>query len=173
LASIKAGTGIYIIQFIDNNYIKGYIFIMKRNIFLIFFCSLVFSTVCVYGQEYDSQALKFFKSSVENLMNGNYGKAVEDSSRAIRIDPDSAVTYVIRARAYFEMGDMDRAIADSTQAIRRDRNNVGAYSIRGNAYGKKGDMDRAIADWKSILKINPDADEAKINIEKASLQRSF
>ena len=145
---------------------------MKRNIFLFILCLLVFSAV-LFGQEYDSQALRFLKISVESLMNGNYNKAIEYSTRVIKIDPDSAVTYVIRARAYFELGDMDKAIADSTQAIRRDRNNIGAYSIRGNAYGRKGDMDRAIADWKAILKINPDADEAKLNIEKAGLQRGF
>jgi len=145
---------------------------MKRYIFLFFFGFIAFSTVsvCVYGQEFDSQALRFFKSSVENLMNGNYNRAIEDSSRVIRIDPNSAVTYVVRARAYFEIGDFDRAIADSTQAIKRDRNNVGAYTIRGSAYGKKGDIDKAVADWKAILKINPNSDEAKLNIEKAGLQ---
>jgi tetratricopeptide (TPR) repeat protein len=145
---------------------------MKRSIFLFLLCFLIFSAG-LFGQEYDSQALRFLKMSVENLMSGNYIKAVEYSTRVIKIDPDSAVTYVIRARAYFELGDMDKAIADSTQAIRRDRNNIGAYSIRGNAYGRKGDMDRAIADWKAVLKINPDADEAKLNIEKAGLQRGF
>jgi len=146
---------------------------MKRNVFLFFICFLIFSTISVYTQEYDSQALKYLKSGIENLMNGNYYKAIEDCTRVIRIDPKSAVTYVIRARAYFELGDMDKAIADSTLAIRRDRENIGAYSVRGNAYGQKGDTDKAIADWKAILKINPDYDEAKINIEKAGLQRSF
>jgi tetratricopeptide (TPR) repeat protein len=145
---------------------------MKRNIFLFILCFLILS-VGLFGQEYDSQALRFLKMSVENLMSGNYLKAIEYSTRVIKIDPDSAVTYVIRARAYFELGDMDKAIADSTQAIRRDRNNIGAYSIRGNAYGRKGDMDRAIADWKAVLRINPDADEARLNIEKAGLQRGF
>jgi len=146
---------------------------MKRSIFLFIFCFIAFSVVSVYGQEYDSQALRFFKSSVENLINGNYIRAIEDSSRAIKIEPNSAVTYVIRARAYFEIGDMDKAIADSTQAIKRDRNNIGAYSIRGNAYGRKGELDRAIADWKAILKINPNFDDAKLNIEKAGLQLGF
>jgi len=145
---------------------------MKRGVFLFLLCFLIFSAG-LFAQEYDSQALRFLKISVENLMSGNYIKAIEYSTRVIKIDPDSAVTYVIRARAYFELGDMDKAIADSTQAIRRDKNNIGAYSIRANAYGRKGDMDRAIADWKAVLKINPDADEAKLNIEKAGLQRGF
>jgi len=143
---------------------------MKRYIFLFFFGFIAFSTISLYGQELDSQALRYFKSSIENLMNGNYNRAIEDSTRVIRIDPNSAVNYVVRARAYFEIGDMDRAIADSTQAIRRDRNNIGAYTIRGNAYGKKGDTDKAIADWNAILKINPNSDDAKLNIEKAGLQ---
>jgi len=146
---------------------------MKRNILLFSLCFLVFSAVFVYGQDYDSQALRYLKSGVENLMKGNYAKAIEDCTRVIRLDQKSAVTYVIRARAYFELGDFDRAIADSTQAIKRDKENIGAYSIRGNAYGKKGDLDKAVADWKEILKINPDYDDAKLNIEKAGLQRGF
>jgi len=145
---------------------------MKRGVFLFILCLLVFS-VGLFGQEYDSQALRFLKISLENLMNGNYIKAIEYSTRVIKIDPKSAVTFVIRARAYFELGEMDKAIADSTQALKLDRSNISAYSIRGNAYGRKGDMDKAIADWKAILKINPDADEAKSNIEIASLQRGF
>jgi len=144
---------------------------MKRIIFLFLLCFLVLSTLSVYAeQEYDSQALRYLKSSILNLMNGNYKKAIEDSTRVIKIDPDSAVTYVIRARAYYELGDMDKAIADSTLAIKHDRENTGAYSIRGGAYVKKGDIDKAVADWKAILKINPDADEAKLNIEKAGLK---
>jgi tetratricopeptide (TPR) repeat protein len=145
---------------------------MKRSLFFVLFCFLAFSAG-VYGQEYNSQALRYFKSSLANLMNGNYAKAIEDSSRAIKLEPKSAVSYVVRARAYFELGDLDRAIADSTQAIRRDKENIGAYLIRGDAYGNKGDLDRAIADWEAILKINPDFDDAKLNIEKAGLQRSF
>jgi len=145
---------------------------MKRSIFFSFFCFLIFSAA-VYGQEYDSQALRYLKSGIDNLMKGNYNKAIEDCTRVIRLDPKSAVTYVIRARAYFELGDMDRAIADCTLAIRRDKENIGAYSVRGSAYGRKGDLDRAIADWRAILKINPDYDDAKINIEKAGLQRGF
>jgi tetratricopeptide (TPR) repeat protein len=146
---------------------------MKRGLFLLLFCFLLFSTVCLYAQEYSSQALRFFKSGLENLMNGDYNKAIEDSSRAIRIEPNSAVTYVIRARAYFEIGDLDKAIADSTQAIRRDRNNIGAYTIRSSAYVEKGEIDKAVTDWKAILKINPNYDDAKLNIEKAGLQLGF
>ncbi|MDR2941906.1 MAG: tetratricopeptide repeat protein [Treponema sp.] len=146
---------------------------MKRSLFLFILCFLVFSSLCLYAQEYDNQALRYLKSGLLNLMNGNYKKAIEECNKVIRIDPDSAVTYVLRARAYFELGDIDRAIADSTQAIKRDKENIGAYLIRGNAYGKKGDLERAIADWNAILKINPDFDDAKLNIEKAGLQRGF
>jgi tetratricopeptide (TPR) repeat protein len=146
---------------------------MKRNLFLIFFCFLIFATAGLNAQDYDNQALRYLKSGVANLMSGNYIKAIEDCTRVIRLDPNSPVTYVMRARAYYELGEMDRAIADCTLAIRRDRENVGAYLIRGNAYGNKGDLDKAVSDWQAILKINPDFDEAKLNIEKADLQRGL
>jgi tetratricopeptide (TPR) repeat protein len=145
----------------------------NRPILPVLFCLFIFTSIpLVYGQDYNPNALRYFKSSIENLMKGDYDQAVEDSSRVIKIDPESAVSYVIRARAYFEMGDFDSAIADSTEAIKRDRNNVGAYTIRANAQGKKGNTTRAIADWNAVLRINPNADDARLNIERARQQIS-
>jgi tetratricopeptide (TPR) repeat protein len=130
-------------------------------------------SVSVYAEEYNHRALRHLKSAVEHLMNGEYENAIEECTNVIRIDPESAVTYVMRARAYFELGNMDRAIADSTEAIRRDRNNAGAYSIRGSANAAKGNIERAVADWNAVLRINPQAAEAAANIEKVRQQRGL
>jgi tetratricopeptide (TPR) repeat protein len=143
----------------------------------VFFSALI----CLYifmaipsadGQtSYDSRALGHFKTSLENLIHGDYEKAIESCNQVLRIDPNSAVTYTIRARAYYEMGDFDKAIADCTQAIRLDKNNVSAFSIRGSAQVKKGDYNKAISDWEAALKINPNVTDLNLNIEKARQER--
>jgi tetratricopeptide (TPR) repeat protein len=135
----------------------------------IFFLLLVFCAFThVNGQEsYNYYTLEYFKQSLECLVNGDYYNAISCCSQVLRRDPNSAVTYTIRARAYYELGDMPKAIEDCTQAIRIDKNNISAYSIRANAYAKANDRNRAVRDWQAVLKMNPGNAEAKYNLELA------
>jgi tetratricopeptide (TPR) repeat protein len=147
---------------------------MKKNTtFWLFLLSFVLTAVPVLAQAeepYNPWALEHFKRSLEYLVTGDYNNAILSCNEVLRRDPNSSVTYTIRARAYFESGYYDNAIADCTLAIRIDRNNIGAYSIRGNAYARKGDRNRAITDWQAVLRINPDNSEARQNIERARVQ---
>jgi tetratricopeptide (TPR) repeat protein len=147
---------------------------MKKNTaFWVFFLSFVISAVPVMAQpveEYNPWALEYFKRSLEYLVTGDYTNAISSCNEVLRRDPNSSVTYTIRARAYFESGYYDNAIADCTLGIRIDRNNIGAFSIRANAYARKGDRTRAIADWQAVLRLNPDNNEARQNIELAQTQ---
>jgi len=155
--------------------------VLKKNrIFLIVLFCLLFSAIPnLYAQRqqpqqpYNAVALEHLKRSLEALVLGDYQTAILSCNRVIRLDPDSAVTYVIRARAYYELNDYDRVIADCTQAIRLDRNNAAAYNIRGNAYGQKNDLNKAISDWQAALRVNPEIDEARQNIELAEQRRSL
>jgi len=148
--------------------------IKKRMIFSGLLCLNLFIIQHVYGQsEYDPKALAFFKSSLSNLVHGEYEKAIADCNQVLRIDPNSSVTYTVRARAYFEIGDMDRVIADCTKAISNDRNNLSAFNIRASAYSIKGDYDRAIKDWQAALRIDSNLDEARENIEKVKKLRGY
>jgi len=140
-----------------------------RVIFSLFFFLFILTAVInVSGQEsYNYYALEYFKKSLEALVIGDYDGTIANSTQVLIRDPNSAVTYAIRARAYYEKGNMTRAIEDCNQAIRIDRNNISAYSIRGNAYIMTGDKTRALRDWQTVLRLNPDNIEAKRNIELA------
>jgi len=133
-------------------------------------CFFVFANAFVFAQmipQYNHFALEHLKRSLEFLLQSDYQNAVISSNQLIRIDPNSALNYVIRARALFELSEFDMVITDTTQAIRLDRNNAAAFLIRGNAHGRKGDYNRAISDWQAALRINPDIDEASHNIDVA------
>ena len=139
--------------------------IKNRAIFFL----LAFSAIThVNGQEsYNYYALEYFKQSLECLVTGDYYNAINFCSQVLRRDPNSAVTYTIRARAYYEIGEMAKSIEDCTSAIRIDRNNISAYSIRASAYARSNDMNRAVRDWQAVLRMNPENAEAKSNLELA------
>jgi Tfp pilus assembly protein PilF len=130
---------------------------------------LTFSVITnVNAQEsYNYYTLEYFKQSIECIVNGDYYNAISNCSQVLRRDPNSAVTYTIRARAYYEIGDMPKAIEDCNQAIRIDRNNISAYSIRANSYAKSNDKTRAVRDWQTVLRMSPENAEAKYNLELA------
>jgi tetratricopeptide (TPR) repeat protein len=145
---------------------------IKWTVFTVLLCFFIFVLIPrVYSQDYNPVALEHFKRSIEYLMLGDYHNAIISCNNVIRLDPNSAVAYTIRARSYYEMNEFDRAITDCNLAIKVDRNNAGAYNIRGNAYGKKGDFKRAISDWQAAIRINPNLEEAKYNIELATRQQ--
>jgi len=143
--------------------------IKRRMVFSVFFFILVFTAVVnVSGQEsYNYYALEYFKKSLECLVVGDYDNTIVNCSQVLVRDPSSAVTYTIRARAYYEKGNIAKAIEDCNQAIKIDRNNISAYLIRGNSYVMTGDKTRALRDWQTVLRLNPDNIEAKRNIELA------
>ena len=146
---------------------------IKRIVFTVLLCFFLFVSIPVFSQQqdYNPLALEHFKRSLQYMMLGDYPNAALSCTNVIRIDPNSAVAYAIRARAYFEMNDLDKSLADCNQAIKLDRNNAAAYNIRGNIYVKKGDYKRAISDWQAAVRINPDLEEAKYNIELAKKEQ--
>jgi tetratricopeptide (TPR) repeat protein len=140
---------------------------------LLFFALLIVFNLFTFisglnGEEsYNYYALEYFKRSLECLVTGEYNNAINYCNQVIVRDPNSAVTYTIRARAYFEKNDMNNAIKDCTRAINLDRNNISAYSIRANAYVKEGNLNSAISDWQAVLRLDPENENAKHNIELA------
>jgi tetratricopeptide (TPR) repeat protein len=78
---------------------------------------------------------------------GTGEEAIAACGRLLALDPNDAVAYYHRGRAYQVKNDYDQAIADYDQAIRLDPNYAHAYYKRGYAYANKGDYDRAISDF--------------------------
>jgi len=143
---------------------------MKKVVFSVVLCMCFFMSVYnASGQEsYNLHTLGFFKQCLESLAAEDYDNAIIYSSQVIKRDPNSSVAYTIRARAYYEKGDIANAIADCTKAIDYDRSNVSAYSIRAGAHAKNGNMSRAVSDWKAVLRINPEHTEAISHIKLAT-----
>jgi len=142
-----------------------------RNKFLLFFlCVLIFSSVINAGAQSSSRlAHQHLTKSMEHLINGEFYEAIASIENALRLDPNSAIFYIMRARANYELKEYEKAIADCSLAIRLDRNSSNGYVIRGNTYNQLGEYSRAISDFEAALRINPHLEEARVNIEIAKL----
>jgi tetratricopeptide (TPR) repeat protein len=68
---------------------------------------------------------------------GEYDKAIEDFSRAIRLNPNYAVAYNNRGNAWGDKGDQDKAIEDYNAFVRLDPKNPIGYLNRGDLWRRK------------------------------------
>jgi tetratricopeptide (TPR) repeat protein len=83
------------------------------------------------------------------------GRALNDYTEAIRIDPHNAALYCNRGYLLGEQGNFDNAIADFTEAIKLDPHDSIAYIHRGHAFAEQHQFEKAIADFSETIKINP------------------
>jgi tetratricopeptide (TPR) repeat protein len=94
---------------------------------------------------------------------GQFDQAVDDFTKALKIDPKEANAYFYRGIAYGEKRQFDQAIDDFTEALKIAPKGVGAYYYRGIAYTKKGQFDWAIDDFTKALEIDPRGADAYFN----------
>ncbi len=79
---------------------------------------------------------------------GDYLQAIEDFTKAIKLNPDDADAYFYRGNAFYELGDKSEAIADYTQAIKINDSDADVYISRGNIRDELGDTQGAVADFQ-------------------------
>ena len=93
---------------------------------------------------------------------GNYGGAVLDYNKSIRLNPN-VPSYFNRGLAKYRMGQYFAAIADYDTAISRRPNKVDAYVNRGVAKDNLGRHFAAISDFDIAIRLEPDAADAYYN----------
>jgi tetratricopeptide (TPR) repeat protein len=116
----------------------------------------------------------------------DYGRAVEDFGRAIKLDPALTAAWLLRGMALSAVpagrtagggtpeagGELrDRALADYDQAILLDPDFPNGYNSRGLAWYAKGDYDRAVADYDRAILLDPDYALAYYNRANARYNR--
>lgn len=86
---------------------------------------------------------------------GDYTRAVEDFTRAIKIDPRYADAYNNRGVAYGYLGDHEKAVRDYDRAIEINPDHANAYFNRGVDRGELGDSVQAVRDFDQAIRIDP------------------
>jgi tetratricopeptide (TPR) repeat protein len=84
---------------------------------------------------------------------GNYQKVLEDSNKAIELDPNNALGYINRSFANIKLGNYRGAIQDAIRALELDPGNALCYANRGDAHYNLGNYEKAISDYKTGARI--------------------
>ena len=82
----------------------------------------------------------------ELLQKGDYSRAIEELSEAIREKSDFSLAYNARGFAYYLSGDYPRALADLDEAIRLNPGYLNAYQNRSRSRKAAGDLAGSAAD---------------------------
>ncbi len=129
----------------------------KINIVVI--CSvLIFSVVNSYGAK--DKAEEFYENGKKLSSVEQADQAIDNYSKAIKINPKLAKAYNNRGVAYIWKKKYYLAIADFSKAIELDPKNGKAYNNRAIAYSYEGETDKALKDLKKAqslgIAVNPD-----------------
>jgi len=84
-----------------------------------------------------------------------YEQAINDFTKAIKLEPKNAVNYRERGRVYSYKKDYGKSITDYNQAIRLYPNDAKAYFGRGVIHNYKGDSNKAIEDFNQAIQMDP------------------
>lgn len=97
--------------------------------------------------DYEARGSDYFKAR-------EFGLAVEEFTKAIKLDPKNALAYVGRGNAYQLLKQYRRAIEDFTTVIELIPKFPGIYKIRASAYHSLGEYGRAIADLTKAIELD-------------------
>ena len=90
----------------------------------------------------------------------DFGKAIAEFNRAIRLEPGYAEAYRARGYTYFYAGKNARAIEDYSQAIRLDLKTTlhgpSPYLLRGFSWVYERKYEKAIEDYNRIIDLEPE-----------------
>ena len=103
---------------------------------------------------------------------GEYTAALRDYHAAQVEAPDAAASYYNAASAYYLDGEYEQAIQALEQALKtaQGQTAVDTYYNLGNIYANLGDYGRAIEVYQAGLRLNPDDEAMRHNLEVALLR---
>jgi tetratricopeptide (TPR) repeat protein len=98
---------------------------------------------------------------------GQFARAIEDYSRAIKLMPDYADAYSNRGADYNNLGRYDLAIRDLSEAIKLEPKESVNFKNRSFSYAKTGAYKQALADLEHAVKLNPNDMQARYYLQLA------
>ncbi len=114
-------------------------------------------------------AARYNNAGNEDFESQDYEAAVDDYIAAQRENPDLAEPYYNAGNAFHRDGNLESAVMQSKQAAREAEGELAqnSYYNLGNSYFKAEDWPNAIDAYKQALRLNPDDEQAKYNLELA------
>jgi tetratricopeptide (TPR) repeat protein len=104
------------------------------------------------------------QQAIEKNVKGEYNEALNDLTKAVRLDNQAIDAYFNRGLTYYRLHKIEKAIEDFTTAISLNNQFIEAYVNRGNIYLELEEYSKAKTDYQRVLNINPDNSLALNNL---------
>jgi tetratricopeptide (TPR) repeat protein len=114
------------------------------------------------------EAVQAYKRNIDNLSatewiekgyklaeSGNNTDAEKAFSKAIELNPQFAMAYYNRGKAYYNNGNTQQAIKDYDKSIELNPQDTDAYNNRGIAYHNIGNTQQEVEDFNKAIELNP------------------
>lgn len=106
-------------------------------------------------KHYPNDFLAYMNRAEYRISQKKYIKAIQDSDKAIVINPNYAPLYYNRAIAKNIIGENKNALNDLSTAIKKNNSYMVAYLNRGLLYGNEKHLDKAIQDFTKVIELAP------------------
>lgn len=113
------------------------------------------ATALIKGAGFQGAAQGALKEGNAFLERRDFDRAIASLDDAIRLDPDAAAAYGLRAFANWNKGNVEAAIRDYGAAIERDPSNVANRLSRAIALNRKGEHQAAVDDLDRVIAAEP------------------
>lgn len=90
---------------------------------------------------------------------GRYQDAIQHATALLRINYKDTSAYLVRAKSYAALGQLDLAIEEYTSVLNTDSRHLEALSNRGELYSQKNNHPKAIQDWRLARQISQSSHE--------------
>ncbi|MCW5823292.1 MAG: tetratricopeptide repeat protein [Cyanobacteria bacterium TGS_CYA1] len=118
----------------------------------------------------DKELAESLEKGYNQLAKGDYSKAVEVLSAAVKQDPDSVTARRYLAYALVKQGNSLAAIDQLNAITRLTKPTYFEWCTYGEAYLKANSLDQAASCYKAAISLAPKADYAKSGLIRVSMQ---
>jgi len=108
-----------------------------------------------FGGAYYNRGLTHYSMVMDNPED-KAQEMVKELDQAIHLAP-TREAYVLRAKAYSQLGEWELVVDDLNEAIRLEPGFIGDYMARGDAHEALGQHENAVADYGEAIRLDPQA----------------
>ena len=119
----------------------------------------------IWARSGDQEVDRLYQTGIQQMNAGELQPSIVTFTRIIELKPDFAEGWNKRATLYFLVGDLRKSLADCDEVMKRNPYHFGALAGYAQIYVRLEYYDRALEYSRRALKVNPNMDGVRRNID--------
>ena len=119
----------------------------------------------IWARSGDKEVDRLYEVGIEQMNAGDLRQSIATFTHIIELKPDFAEGWNKRATLYFLAGDLRKSLVDCDEVMKRNPYHFGALAGYAQIYTRLEYYDRALEYSRRALKVNPNLDGVRRNID--------